>query len=90
VKLIADVNSRKTLAEINYKPLQIRPDMQFSQVFYAGPKSVEKLRGIDPELPSLVDFGWLGFIASPLVKLLRVLFDLVGNWGWAIYSASAA
>jgi YidC/Oxa1 family membrane protein insertase len=60
---------------------------------YVGPKALGDLEqvqvpgitGADPDLRSIVDFGWLGLIARPLFLWLKWTHDhVVGNWGWAL------
>jgi YidC/Oxa1 family membrane protein insertase len=60
---------------------------------YVGPKSLPDLEsvsipgltGAEPDLRSLVDFGWLGVIARPLFLWLKWTYNhIVPNWGWAI------
>ena len=55
-----------------------------SATFYAGPKDVEQLEKIAPDLDLTIDYGWLWWIASPLYMLLKWIHTLVGNWGLAI------
>ncbi len=52
---------------------------------YVGPKDLQLLRSIRPELPQLVDFGFFSFIAYPLFLGLELTYQrLVPNFGWAI------
>ncbi|MCX7897538.1 MAG: membrane protein insertase YidC [Rhodocyclaceae bacterium] len=51
---------------------------------YAGPQEQSTLDSIAPGLSLVVDYGWLTFIAAPLFWVLEWLYQLVGNWGWAI------
>jgi YidC/Oxa1 family membrane protein insertase len=62
---------------------------------YAGPKRMDIVTNIysigadgkpdGPTLRSLIQFGWLTVIATPLFLALRYLFDHgVPNWGWDI------
>ncbi|WP_404366215.1 membrane protein insertase YidC [Marinobacter sp.] len=51
---------------------------------YIGPKIIERLEDIAPNLDRTVDFGFLFFIAYPLFVVLDWLHGLVGNWGVAI------
>lgn len=55
-----------------------------SATFYAGPKDVDQLEEIAPNLDLTIDYGWLWWIASPLYMLLKWIHSLVGNWGLAI------
>jgi len=51
---------------------------------YVGPKYVEALKGIDPRLEYVVEYGFFTFMAKPLFTALEWLENAVGNWGWAI------
>lgn len=84
VLLSSDAANKKALATITYKPVQIKEQMNFENVFYVGPKSMDKLKAVDPELASIIDFGFFGFIARPLLSVLQYSHSLVGNWGFAI------
>jgi YidC/Oxa1 family membrane protein insertase len=51
---------------------------------YVGPKDYDDLKKMNPPLHSLVNFGWLEFIADPLFHGLKWLHNSIPNWGWAI------
>ena len=51
---------------------------------YLGPKIIDRLKEIAPNLDRTVDFGWLFFISLPLFYILDWFHGLVGNWGIAI------
>ena len=51
---------------------------------YVGPKDYDDLKKMNPPLHSLVNFGWLEFIADPLFHGLKWLHNYIPNWGWAI------
>jgi YidC/Oxa1 family membrane protein insertase len=51
---------------------------------FVGPKDYDLLKAMHPPMNSLVQFGWLEFIADPLFHGLKWLHDYVPNWGWAI------
>lgn len=51
---------------------------------YIGPKDYRLLESIDPILTDVVEYGIITFFAKPLFLLLETLYDMVGNWGWAI------
>ena len=51
---------------------------------YVGPKIIDRLENVAPNLDRTVDFGWLFFIALPLFIVLDWFYGLVGNWGVAI------
>ena len=51
---------------------------------YVGPKDLSLLEKIQPPLAELVNFGWTGIIAKPLLWILQTLHTKVANWGWCI------
>src|SRR5277367_4606759 len=51
---------------------------------YVGPKDLSLLEKLQPPLPELVNFGWTGVIAKPLLWILQTLHTKVANWGWCI------
>jgi YidC/Oxa1 family membrane protein insertase len=51
---------------------------------YVGPKELRLLEGLRPSLGELVNFGWTGIIAKPLLWILQELHTKVPNWGWCI------
>ncbi|MFL1466817.1 membrane protein insertase YidC [Marinobacter sp. HN1S83] len=51
---------------------------------YIGPKIIDRLEGVAPNMDRTVDFGFLFFIALPLFIVLEWFYGLVGNWGVAI------
>jgi YidC/Oxa1 family membrane protein insertase len=51
---------------------------------YVGPKDYDELKKMNPPLHSLVNFGWLEFIADPLFHGLKWLHNYIPNWGWDI------
>lgn len=84
VKMNYSVNSHTALAELSYKPVQVANEMKFSEVFYAGPKSIDALTAVDPQLAEIINFGFFGFIAKPLLYVMKTCHTFVGNWGFAI------
>ena len=51
---------------------------------YVGPKIIERLEGVAPNLDRTVDFGFLFFISLPLFLFMDWIHSIVGNWGVAI------
>ncbi len=51
---------------------------------FVGPKIQDELEAIAEGLELTVDYGILTIIAKPLFWLLKIIHNLVGNWGWAI------
>jgi YidC/Oxa1 family membrane protein insertase len=51
---------------------------------YVGPKVIDRLENMAPNMDRTVDFGWLFFISLPLFIILEWFHSIVGNWGVAI------
>ena len=51
---------------------------------FAGPQEQAELKKLAPGLDLVVDYGWLTVVAAPIFWALQAIYNLVGNWGWAI------
>jgi YidC/Oxa1 family membrane protein insertase len=51
---------------------------------YVGPQDQESLAKTAKGLDLVVDYGYFTIIAAPLFWLLKWLYGIIGNWGWAI------
>ena len=51
---------------------------------YVGPKDLALLGKVQPSLEGLVQFGWTGIIAKPMLFMLQWLHRYIPNYGWAI------
>jgi len=51
---------------------------------YVGPKDYDDLKKMNPQMNSLVSFGFLEFISEPIFHGLKWLYKYIPNWGWAI------
>jgi YidC/Oxa1 family membrane protein insertase len=57
---------------------------------YVGPKDLTQLNGLHPPLEELVQFGWFGLIAKPLLEILKWIYRFIPNYGWAIIFVTLA
>ena len=48
---------------------------------YMGPKAVDLLDAVSPALNKAIDFGWMGFIALPFLRGLKLLYRVAPNYG---------
>jgi YidC/Oxa1 family membrane protein insertase len=51
---------------------------------YIGPKDLALLGKVHPSLEELVQFGWFGVIAKPLLFILEWMHKYIPNYGWTI------
>jgi YidC/Oxa1 family membrane protein insertase len=56
---------------------------------FAGPKDRDVLTSAGHDLGRALDFGWFWFIAIPLLRALRILYGVTGNYGVAIIVLTA-
>lgn len=67
-------------------PITVQPGSQYvtTSKLYVGPEEIDRLKTAAPNLDLTIDFGMLWFIAIPILWLLKQIYLIVGNWGWAI------
>lgn len=58
--------------------------MQTGAKFYVGPEITDDLKKIAPGLELTVDYGWFWPISQALFWVLKQLYNLCSNWGFAI------
>ena len=68
----------------NVPILYVKGEKKLSLHGYIGPKYVEVLKSINPELTKVVEYGMITFIAKPMFSVLAFLYQVVHNWGVAI------
>jgi YidC/Oxa1 family membrane protein insertase len=56
----------------------------FTQKLYIGPEIASNLAKIAPGLNLTVDYGILWFIAVMIFAVMKEMYKITGNWGWAI------
>lgn len=83
-KTHASINEGVAETTVSYKPTQNASQIQLSQLLYAGPKSIDILKSVDAEMTEVIDFGFFGFIARPMLYTMKWFFTMFQNWGLAI------
>jgi len=48
---------------------------------YVGPKLLEALEAASPPLHNAIDFGWLGIVALPFLRVLKLFHLIAPNYG---------
>jgi len=51
---------------------------------YIGPQEKDRLAKTAPGMDLVVDYGWLKVLAVPLFSILKMIDEVVHNWGWSI------
>ncbi len=57
---------------------------------FVGPKDLGLLTKVQPSLEQLINFGWFGVIAKPLLFALQWIHRYITNWGWSIVALTLA
>lgn len=85
-KLFSFENAGNHFIGFNTEPFTVNANTQkdITATLYAGPKIQSELKGLAKGLNQTVDFGFLWPIAQLLYKILNMIHDVVGNWGWSI------
>lgn len=67
-------------------PIRVLPgDTQYVEgQWYFGPELAAPLKALAPGLDLTVDYGFLWPISQTLVWGLKLIHQVIGNWGWAI------
>lgn len=74
----------EAVAVLNYNLPSIQSEMNFSWIAYVGPKSIDQLKSIDPELAEVINLGFFSVIGKILLAVLKWFYSFVGNWGFSI------
>jgi YidC/Oxa1 family membrane protein insertase len=56
----------------------------FKTALFVGPKDLQVLGAQTPSLEGLIQFGWTGVIAKPLLWCLQWMYKYIPNYGWVI------
>ena len=82
----AFVKVKEEIAEgiLSHTTLEKDKPFEVAMDFYAGPKSHDILKSIDPVLSDVINYGMFASIAKIILKMLQVFHNWLGNWGFAI------
>lgn len=73
---VSEPEAEMAVAAMNPGPLKLKA--------YVGPKDLVTLGKVHPSLEELVQFGWFGAIAKPLLFVLEWMHKYIPNYGWVI------
>ena len=76
-------NEHNLQAEVLYKPLNRNP-IALEYKLFLGPKSLTQLSKLNSKTEQWIDFGFFGWLARPILRMLKVFKGWFGNWGLAI------
>ena len=67
-------------------PIELKAGQSYTtqMKLFVGPEITSILKPIAPGLNLTVDYGFLWFISVIVFWLMKQIYNVVGNWGWAI------
>jgi YidC/Oxa1 family membrane protein insertase len=73
-------------ARLAYPEVELQPkgSATYKVLSYTGPKERDLLAAVGHNASDVINLGWFSPIAKILISYLRVLYGVVGSWGWAI------
>ncbi|QJC31846.1 membrane protein insertase YidC [Enterobacteriaceae endosymbiont of Donacia tomentosa] len=78
----------ENIASINFKSsdeiILSNSQKSFLSTLWVGPKISEQMSKVAPFLNLTIDYGLLWFLSQPLFKLLNLIYNIIGNWGYSI------
>lgn len=83
-KVITKIDAKTATGELTYRVNEGIKETTVTQTLFAGPKSINLMADVHPELAQVINFGWLSFIAKPLLYTMKWFFAQIPNWGVAI------
>ncbi|MBL7557812.1 MAG: membrane protein insertase YidC [Bdellovibrionaceae bacterium] len=83
-KMSSSFDKKTALAELIYRVNDGVKDVTLNQTYFAGGKAIDTMTSIHPELAQVINFGWMSFIAKPLLYTMKWFFSQIPNWGIAI------
>jgi YidC/Oxa1 family membrane protein insertase len=57
--------------------------------YFFGPKDLDVLQAIKPDLVRSIDFGMFDWLVVPLLRALKWVNGYIGNYGWSIIALTA-
>ncbi len=74
-------NGTEATAEMLFAPKAADGALSISTRVYTGPKSLNALEEVNPQLRRAIDFGWSGILALAFLRALKLFHYIAPNWG---------
>jgi YidC/Oxa1 family membrane protein insertase len=84
VNSFVDTATQTAFSVFSYKILNRNSDFVLSYEAFAGPKSLKLLESIDDRMSGILNLGWFHSIGELILRLLKMFYKVLGNWGFSI------
>lgn len=80
-----DANNIYTIGFIG-PAITVAPKNEFNATttLYVGPEIEDRLKALAPGLDLTIDYGWLWIFSVAILWVMQHIYNVIGNWGWAI------
>jgi YidC/Oxa1 family membrane protein insertase len=79
--LVMDYDGSSATAELLFPAPASGNAISLKSGLYYGPKQLEVLEAVNPDLRRSIDFGWTGLLALALLRALKLFHHISSNWG---------
>ena len=76
-----DFNGVEATAAMLFAPKAADGMMKLATQVYMGPKELNLLEQVNPQLRRSIDFGWTGILALAFLRALKLFHYIAPNWG---------
>ncbi len=84
INLHLDHPTKTFVGAINHQVISPSDKFEIKYAAFAGPKSLDILGAVDPQLTNVVNYGFFGFLSRPMLKIMKGFYNMFSNWGIAI------
>jgi YidC/Oxa1 family membrane protein insertase len=76
-----DYEGTQATATMLFAPKPTDGTVRIGTRLYMGPKSLDTLEEVNPQLRHAIDFGWTGILALAFLRALKLFHYIAPNWG---------
>ncbi len=76
-----DYNGLEATATMMFSPQPVDGTVRLATQVYTGPKSLNQMEQVNPQLRRSIDFGWTGILALAFLRALKLFHYIAPNWG---------
>ncbi|HEV3110165.1 MAG TPA: membrane protein insertase YidC [Candidatus Binataceae bacterium] len=79
--VVMDYDGTQATAAMLLAPKVTDGTARISTRLYMGPKSLNAMEEVNPQLRRAIDFGWTGILALAFLRALKLFHYIAPNWG---------
>ena len=79
--VVMDYDGTQATATMLFEPKPADGTLHVATRVFMGPKSLNALEEVNPQLHRAIDFGWSGILALAFLRALKLFHYIAPNWG---------